>query len=93
MSLTALPRRNIIKEKTAVETVEKTIGYVIRLAFFIIIFDALLLLSAVAEHGETEMSARLVPHIYEVPEMIEALVAALTVSVAGGAAASYMENK
>ena len=66
---------------------------VIKLAYHIIIFAALLLLSAVAEHGGTEMSSRLVPRMSEVPEMIEALVAAMTAAVAGGAASCYIENK
>ncbi len=66
---------------------------VIKLAFFIIIFASLLLLSAVAEHGETEMSRRLVPRMQDVPQMIEALVAAMTFAVAGGAASCYIEKR
>ena len=66
---------------------------IIKLAYFTVIFAALLLLSAVAEHGQTEWSRTLVPRIHEVPEMAEALVAGMTAAVAGGAAAAYIENK
>ena len=39
---------------------------------------SLLLLSAVAEHGETELSRALVPRIADVPRMIESLAAGMT---------------
>ncbi len=66
---------------------------IIKLAYHAVLFASLLLLSAVAEHGETEMSKVLVPRMSDVPGMIEALVAAMTVSVAGGALSHYIVSK
>ena len=69
------------------------IGNIVKLAYFVVIFASLLLLSAVAERGETEMSRRLVPRMFEVPQMIEALIAGMTFAGAGGTAAAYIEKK
>ena len=65
---------------------------IIRLFMLTVLGASLLLLSAVAEHGETEMSRTLVRKMSEVPEMIEALLASAAAVTAGGAAASYIEN-
>ena len=70
----------------------KTAERIIRLAYLVLIFSALLLLSAVAERGGTEMSRILVPRMDEVPRMIESLVAGMTLTVAGGTAAAYIEK-
>ena len=48
---------------------------IIGLFMLIVLGASLLLLSAVAEHGETEMSKTLVQSMNDVPEMIEALLA------------------
>ncbi len=65
---------------------------IIRLFMLTVLGASLLLLSAVAERGETEMSRTLVRKMSEVPEMIEALLASAAAVTAGGAAASYIEN-
>ena len=65
---------------------------IIRLLMLTVLGAALLLLSAVAERGETEMSRALVRKMSEVPEMIEALLASAAAVTAGGAAASYIEK-
>ena len=90
--MTGEARRNIIKKKGGLETVMKAENIVKR-AYHIVIFAALMLLSAVSEHGETEMSKILVPRMHEVPRMIEALIAGMTFAVAGGTAAAYIEKK
>ena len=90
--MTGEARRNIIKKKGGLETVMKAEN-IVKLAYYIVIFAALMLLSAVSEHGETEMSKILVPRMHEVPRMIEALIAAMSAAVGGGAAACYIENK
>lgn len=61
-----------------------------RLVYITLIGAALLLLSAVSERGETEMSRILVTHFYEVPEMIEALLAGFAMASFGAVAASYL---
>ena len=61
--------------------------------FHILLGAALLLLSAVAENGETEMSAALVPKLSDVPEMIAALLAGMAASSAFGAALAYIERE
>lgn len=65
---------------------------IIGLFMLIVLGASLLLLSAVAEHGETEMSKTLVQSMNDVPEMIEALLASAAAVTAGGAAASYIEK-
>lgn len=65
---------------------------IIGLLMLIVLGASLLLLSAVAEHGETEMSKTLVQSMNDVPEMIEALLASAAAVTAGGAAASYIEK-
>ena len=62
----------------------------IKLLYHVLIGAALLLLSAVAENGETAMSATLVPRASDVPRMIEALLAGMTATVAFGAASAYL---
>ena len=69
----------------------KSVKNIIKLAYFTVIFAALLLLSAVAEHGQTEWSRVLVPRMHEVPKMIEALAAGMAITVGGGAAGVYLE--
>jgi|GEM_PF-2188733 len=66
---------------------------VIKLVYFLIFGAALLLLSAVAENGETEMSRVLVRRMSDVPQMIEALVAGFAFAVTGAAAAAYIERE
>jgi len=65
--------------------------YFTKLVFTVLLGAALLLLSAVAERGQTEMSRTLVGNFSDVPRMIEALIAGLTAAVGGGAASSYVE--
>ena len=65
---------------------------IIGLLMLIVLGASLLLLSAVAEHVETEMSKTLVQSMNDVPEMIEALLASAAAVTAGGAAASYIEK-
>ena len=65
---------------------------IIGLLMLIVLGASLLLLSAVAEHGETEMSKTLVQSMNDVPEMIEALLASAAAVTAGGAEASYIEK-
>ena len=65
---------------------------IIGLLMLIVLGASLLLLSAVAEYGETEMSKTLVQSMNDVPEMIEALLASAAAVTAGGAAASYIEK-
>ena len=67
---------------------EKTIS----LLMLVVLGAALLLLSAVAERGETEMSRTLVRKMSDVPEMIEAIIASAAAVTVGGAAASYIEK-
>ncbi|MBQ7670226.1 MAG: hypothetical protein IJS45_05850 [Clostridia bacterium] len=61
-----------------------------RFIYILLIGAALLLLSAVSEHGETEMSRVLVGNFHDVPEMIEALIAGFALTALGAAAASYL---
>ncbi len=53
----------------------------IKLLYYILLGHLLLLISAVYEKGSTDFSKRLIPNTFQVPEMIEALLAAVTVLV------------
>ena len=64
---------------------------IVRLCFIILIGAALLMLSAVAENGETQMSRTLISNMEDVPKMIEALAAGMAITVGGGAAGVYLE--
>ncbi len=50
---------------------------------YIVLAEALLILSAVAEGGTTEWSRLLVPRMSDVPEMMEHILAAAVITVAG----------
>ncbi len=65
---------------------------IVKLAYFAVLFASLLLLSAVAEHGTTELSRFLVPKSADVPRMIESIAAGMTAAVAGGTALAYIEK-
>lgn len=52
-----------------------------RLMYFVLLGHLLLLTSAVYERGETEFSRLLVPEYHMVPQMLEALLASMTVLV------------
>lgn len=54
-----------------------------KLICYIVLAEALLLLSAVAEGGTTEWSRLLVPKMSDVPEMMEHILAAAVITVAG----------
>ncbi|MBR6918074.1 MAG: hypothetical protein IKN38_07815 [Clostridia bacterium] len=64
----------------------------LRLVYHLLLGAALLLLSAVAEGGDTEMSRSLVHSMTQVPQMIEALVAGMTLAVGGGTLAAYIDH-
>ncbi len=64
----------------------------LRLLMLIVLGAALLLLSAVAEGGTTEMSRALVRRMADVPEMIEALIICVAAIAAGGAGAAYINK-
>lgn len=54
-----------------------------KLLCYIVLAEALLLLSAVAEGGRTEWSRLLVPRMSDVPEMMEHVLAAAVITLAG----------
>lgn len=54
-----------------------------KLLCYIVLAEALLLLSAVAEGGGTEWSRLLVPRMSDVPEMMEHVLAAAVITLAG----------
>ncbi len=58
----------------------------IRLVYLVILGASLLILSAVIENGETEMSRVLVEHRESVPEMTKALASAYAAALGGCAA-------
>lgn len=64
----------------------------LKLLYFVLFGDALLLLSAIAENGETELSRRLITGYWQVPEMLEALLMCLLILVSG-AFAYYLAER
>lgn len=65
----------------------------LRFLYFVLLGALLILLAAVNEQGETELSRTLIPRFSEVPEMIEAIIAGVTLTTAGGLGASYIERE
>ena len=65
----------------------------VKIAFLILTGAALLLLSAVYEHGTTELSRALVKDYSDVPEMIEHLIAGALVAVAGAWAIDFAAGR
>ena len=65
---------------------EKRFCTFIRLVYIVILGASLLILSAVAENGETEMSRVLIANRQSVPEITQPLAAAYTAAVGGCAA-------
>ena len=64
-----------------------------KLMYFVLLGHLLLLTSAVFEKGSTCFSRCLVPRLSEVPEMLEAFLASMTVLVVWAIVFCYIELK
>lgn len=65
---------------------------IIKSMSFVLMWKLLLLTSAVIEYDKTEFSRRLIGNIYDVPDMLKAMLMCLVVITVGGLAYCYLES-
>lgn len=72
-----------MKNKSVAAIMKKYVPYFFKVLYFFIIGELLLLISAIAEKGETEFSCALLPDRFAAEEMIESIIAAALILFVG----------
>ena len=80
-------------EKRNEKDIKNALPTVFRAMYFYITGHLLLLISAISERGETELSRILIPKPYQTGEMIETVICAMTVLCAGWLLMTYIIEK